>query len=151
MSRPKKKLSKNAEIVITCIITLALCVAGYVFTLMLNTPSQEGVDKRAIIIEGLNNYKKVLPVLSDSLAPSLIIWCIIGLITNFCKTNYLKTSKIHPSVAIPAFILYLIWYIVYLVLKEIFFEVVIVNVAAFIIVLGTALLFFNEHKKKVKQ
>ena len=151
MSKQKKKLSKNAEIIITCIITVALCVASYVFTLILNTPPQEGVDKRTIINDGLNNYKKVLLVLSDGLAPSLIIWCIIGLITNFCQTNYLKTSKILPSIAIPTFFLYLIWYIVYLVLKEIFFEVIIANMVAFCIVLCIALLFFNEHKKKAKQ
>lgn len=151
MGKPKKKLSKNSEIIITCIITLALCVAGYVFTLILNTPPQEDVDKRKIIIDGLNNYKKVLPVLSDGLAPSLIIWCIIGLITNFCQTNYLKTSKISPAIAIPAFIIYLIWYIVYLTLKDIFFELVVANLVSFAIVLVIALLFFNEHKKKAKQ
>ena len=151
MGRQKKKLSKNAEIIITCIITLALCVVGYLFTLILSTPSQDGIDKGTVISDGLNNYRKVLPVLSDSLAPSLIIWCIIGLITNFSQINHLKTSRIHPAVAIPTFILYLIWYIVYLVLKEIFFEVVIANLVAFCIVLGIALLFFNEHKKKAKK
>ena len=149
MDRLKKKLSKNAEIIITCIITLALSLAGYVFSLVFSVPQSDNTTKRQIIIDGFNNITKVLPVFSDGLSPSLIIWCIIGLITNFCQTNYLKSSKISPAIAIPAFILYLVWYIVYLVLEELFFELVIANFIAFFIVLVIALLFFNEHKKKV--
>lgn len=151
MGKQKKRLSKNAEIIITCIITLALCLASYVLALLVKTPEGEIEDKKIMIWNGFNDYKKVLPVLSDGLAPSLIVWCIIGLISNFSQTNYLKTSKIPVAIAIPTFILYIIWYIVYLAIKEMFFGIVIANLALFGVVLIVALLFFNEYEKGTKE
>lgn len=124
---------------------MALCLAGYVFSLLINAQPNDVMDRKDIIIEGFNNYKLILPILSDSLTPSLIIWSIIGVIANYSRANYYETSKIKPAFAIPIFILNIIWYITYMALKTFFFEVVIINLVVFYGVLIVSLLFFNEY------
>lgn len=144
MSKPKKKITRNKEILLTYAITLPLCLAGYVFKLLLTAPEANDISRRNAILNGFNDVHKFLPVLSDNLSPSLILWCIIGLISIYWRCELLRTSKISPTIAITMFILYLIWYLVYLVIKDLFFGIVIANIAISVVVLLVALLFFNE-------